>query len=149
MGARQWGGMEGREVGKGGRGRYALTPARGLFGVLPSRSLCARPVFVPRLRREVISYRIVAPCPCHPMGALTVRRPRETIPVNFRVATNFDIAINAVTMFDGRTGAKWVWVVGWWGGRNSRYRINRRHPGANHVGLVLKYYNLMHRPVHI
>lgn len=28
------------------------------------------------------------------MGALTVRRPRETIPVNFRVVTNFDISID-------------------------------------------------------
>lgn len=43
------------------------------------------------------------PCQCHSMGALTVRRPRETIPVNFRVVTNFDIAIDAATAtFGGR-----------------------------------------------
>lgn len=50
----------------------------------------------------------------HSTGALTVRRPRETIPVNFRVVMNFDISIDVVESLAGGL----MVVSGLSGGRN-------------------------------
>lgn len=59
-------------------------------------------------------YRSAVPTPRqrHSMGALTVRRPRETIPVNFRVVMNFDIAIDAAMTFGGMIEGEGEWDGG-------------------------------------
>lgn len=52
----------------------------------------------------IVSWWRPAPRQHHSTGILTVRRPRETIPVNFRVVVNFDIAIDAAKSSGGRIG---------------------------------------------
>lgn len=63
------------------------------------------PCFCPSLRHQQSSSSGgPAPRQRHSTGILTVRRPRETIPVNFRVVVNFDIAIDAAKSSGGRIG---------------------------------------------
>lgn len=88
-----------RERGKGEV--RADASERIVWSVAVEKFMCT-PCFCPSFasRGYQLSYRGTLPMP--PNGRLTVRRPRETIPVNFRVVMNFDIAIDAVTTFGGR-----------------------------------------------
>lgn len=87
------------------------------------------PCFCPSLRHQQSSSSGgPAPRQRHSTGILTVRRPRETIPVNFRVVVNFDIAIDAAKSSGGRIGR--VSGVSRTGFFFAIYpNCERRHPG--------------------